>query len=236
MWRRERTRCARRDPLPGGGGVRRGVGRGYREIGIAGEHLQKVFDPYFIDQAGRSGLGLATSYAILRKHDGIITVRRKLGAGAVFRVYLPASPGKVAEKRPERRAVRWERGRSSSWTTRIHSRGGDGQCSGPRVHGGGSKGRRGSAESLRGCDEKRGDPFDAVIMDLTVPRWNGGQEATRKAASDRPEGQGDRLKRLFQHGCHVGVPLTCRILAVGPETVQPEADREVVHRLFRASG
>lgn len=64
--------------------------------GIPKEHLQKVFDPYFTTKQSGSGLGLATCYSIISKHDGYIDVESELGAGTTFHIYLPAS-----EKEPE---------------------------------------------------------------------------------------------------------------------------------------
>ena len=38
-----------------------------------------------------SGLGLATSYSIIKKHDGLIQAESELGSGTTFLVYLPAA-------------------------------------------------------------------------------------------------------------------------------------------------
>ncbi|TAK08118.1 MAG: PAS domain S-box protein, partial [Candidatus Manganitrophaceae bacterium] len=43
-------------------------------IGIPKEHLSKIFDPYFTTKQKGSGLGLSTSYSIIKKHDGTMTV------------------------------------------------------------------------------------------------------------------------------------------------------------------
>ena len=59
--------------------------------GIPEEHITKIFDPYFTTKQQGSGLGLASVYSIIKKHDGHITVESKLGQGATFYIYLPAS-------------------------------------------------------------------------------------------------------------------------------------------------
>ncbi len=59
--------------------------------GIAPEHTGKIFDPYFTTKQKGSGLGLATSYSIIKNHDGHITVESKPGFGTVFYIYLMAS-------------------------------------------------------------------------------------------------------------------------------------------------
>jgi CheY-like chemotaxis protein len=59
-------------------------------IGIPEKYLQKIFDPYFTTKEKGSGLGLATSYSIIRNHDGLIDVMSELGKGSTFFIYLPA--------------------------------------------------------------------------------------------------------------------------------------------------
>jgi CheY-like chemotaxis protein len=65
-------------------------------IGIDPRYLTNIFDPYFTTKAKGSGLGLATSYSIVKKHNGIITVESQLGKGTVFYIYLPAAVGPLA--------------------------------------------------------------------------------------------------------------------------------------------
>ncbi|MFC1513241.1 PAS domain S-box protein [Thermodesulfobacteriota bacterium] len=63
--------------------------------GIAEDILEKIFDPYFTTKKEGSGLGLATTYSIISKHDGNISVASEPGQGTTFTIYLPASSGKV---------------------------------------------------------------------------------------------------------------------------------------------
>ncbi|MBS1789102.1 MAG: PAS domain S-box protein [Acidobacteria bacterium] len=60
-------------------------------LGIAPEHLAKIYDPFFTTkQIGKgTGLGLAVSYGIIRDHGGHITVESQLGEGALFQITLP---------------------------------------------------------------------------------------------------------------------------------------------------
>lgn len=61
--------------------------------GIAKEILPKVFDPYFSTKNRGAkkglGLGLATSYSIIRKHAGHIHIGQKSGPGTTVTIYLP---------------------------------------------------------------------------------------------------------------------------------------------------
>jgi two-component system cell cycle sensor histidine kinase/response regulator CckA len=59
--------------------------------GIPKDHLRKIFDPYFTTKQRGSGLGLATSYSIIKRHGGMVTVRSKVGVGTTFYFFLPAS-------------------------------------------------------------------------------------------------------------------------------------------------
>jgi PAS domain S-box-containing protein len=67
-------------------------------IGISEEYLPKIFDPYFTTKLKGSGLGLATCYSIIKNHGGIIQVSSNVGKGTTFYVYLPAV--EAAEEAP----------------------------------------------------------------------------------------------------------------------------------------
>ncbi len=61
--------------------------------GIAEEHLHKIFDPFFTtkDASKGTGLGLAVSYGIIKKHGGEIDVASAPGKGTTFTVRLPTA-------------------------------------------------------------------------------------------------------------------------------------------------
>ncbi|MDD3050238.1 MAG: PAS domain S-box protein, partial [Candidatus Cloacimonetes bacterium] len=60
-------------------------------IGMSPEILSHIFDPFFTTKSQGQGLGLASSYSIIKKHNGAIDVESTLGIGTTFHVYLPAA-------------------------------------------------------------------------------------------------------------------------------------------------
>jgi two-component system cell cycle sensor histidine kinase/response regulator CckA len=76
-------------PLPEGCYV--GIAVRDQGNGIAPNHLEKIFDPYFTTKTSGTGLGLTSAYSIVKKHDGDIRVSSRPGQGATFEVLLPAS-------------------------------------------------------------------------------------------------------------------------------------------------
>ena len=62
-----------------------------RGIGIPREHMPRIFDPYFSTKHHGSGLGLATTYSIVKNHGGLIGVESKPGVGTTMEVSLPAA-------------------------------------------------------------------------------------------------------------------------------------------------
>ena len=149
-------------------------------IGILPEHRSKIFDPYFTTKQRGSGLGLATSYSIIRKHHGQITVESTPGKGSTFRIYLPAAEGEVAPK--ETVAASLPTGQGSilvmdddatvqeSARNMLRALGYDVATA--------SDG--GAAIEAYQKAKQAGRPYDVVVMDLTVPGGMGGKEATRK--------------------------------------------------------
>jgi signal transduction histidine kinase/HAMP domain-containing protein len=58
-------------------------------VGIAKEHLSKIFDLYFTTKDHGTGIGLSMVYRIVQLHDGEIEVESTQGRGTTFRVRLP---------------------------------------------------------------------------------------------------------------------------------------------------
>jgi signal transduction histidine kinase len=58
-------------------------------VGIAAEHLPKIFDLYFTTKDHGTGIGLSMVYRIVQLHDGDIEVESTKNRGTTFRVLLP---------------------------------------------------------------------------------------------------------------------------------------------------
>ena len=149
-------------------------------VGIPPEHLPRVLEPFFTTKQRGSGLGLATAYSILRRHDGHLRVDSELGRGTTVHLWLPAS-----EREPEQAAVRAEevvrgRGRVLVMDDEEMVREVLGEML--RYLGYEVAFAQDGAEAVRMYRRslEEGRPFDCVILDLTVPGGMGGREALRR--------------------------------------------------------
>ena len=158
-------------------------------IGIPEVLLPKIFDPYFTTKQRGSGLGLATCYSIVKKHRGHITVQSKVGVGTTFHIYLPASEKPIQDRPAEaRREASGARGGRilvmddeemiRKMVVRLLTAAGyeveavsDGAAALERYAKAAGSGR----------------PFDAVILDLTVPGGMGGKEALKRLLEIDPD-------------------------------------------------
>jgi two-component system cell cycle sensor histidine kinase/response regulator CckA len=150
-------------------------------IGIPEETKDRMFEPYFSTKKSGTGLGLATSYSIIKYHGGIITFESELGAGATFYIYLPAFGGKTPKEKNAvvETAVRGE-GRILVMDDDEIIR----EMLGKMLTLAGYEIEltRDGAEAIERYTEAKvaKKTFDAVIMDLTIPGGMGGKEAITK--------------------------------------------------------
>ena len=164
-------------------------------VGIPEEHLSKIFDPYFSTkemgiQKGM-GLGLATTYSIINRHDGYITVESEVGVGTTFTLFLPAHEKDIRElkplktHKPEKPSIRTGRILVMDDEESIR------KLSKKRLSqlGYESELAKDGAQAIelykKAMDS--GQPFDAVILDLTVKGGMGGKDAVKALLKIDPQ-------------------------------------------------
>ena len=155
--------------------------------GILAKHIPKVFDPYFSIKQEGSGLGLAVSYSIVKNHDGLITAESEYGLGATFNLYLPAS-----EKSPPVKKRAPQKTYKSGEKILIMD---DDQAvlnvatNMLNMMGYKTESANDGSEAIMLYDkaQKTGKPFDAVLLDLTIPGGMGGRETLQELSIIDPE-------------------------------------------------
>ena len=149
-------------------------------IGIPEENLGRIFDPYFTTKQKGSGLGLATSYSIIKNHGGSVSVESKPAQGTKLCVTLPASTSSELTLEPPARIAP----RTRTGPGRILVM--DDEASIRMVAANMltflghdvavvDNGRTAVEQYTRAL--RQGEPFDAVILDLIVPGGAGAREA-----------------------------------------------------------
>jgi two-component system cell cycle sensor histidine kinase/response regulator CckA len=157
-------------------------------VGIAAEHLDRAFDPYFTTKSHGTGLGLTTAHSIVRRHGGHVRLQSTLGVGTTLRVYLPATDQAPSALRPEPAA---QFGRFSGRAlvmddepsvahmvrTLLTDLGFDVEVVGD------------GAAALVLYEQRMKDArtFDVVLLDLTVAGGMGGKETMRRLLQLDPD-------------------------------------------------
>lgn len=156
-------------------------------IGISKDNLEKIFDPYFTTKSTGSGLGLATSYSIVRNHGGVLAVKSALGEGSTFSLFLPAIPiQEMSQELPER-SVKVGQGKILIMDDEIQIRNVLGEM--VETCGYSYQTAKDGDEALKNfCDARDiGSPFSAVILDLTIPGGLGGKEVISRLLTIDPQ-------------------------------------------------
>jgi PAS domain S-box-containing protein len=158
-------------------------------VGIKTDNLNRIFEPYFSTKQTGSGLGLATCYSIITRHGGHIHVSSELSKGTTFTLYLPASTTQeIIPQKPTPTPVRQQQSgkilvmddeqviretlmsmlKELSFNVEACSEGQE-------------------ALNLYRQAAQQGQPFDLVILDLTIPGGVGGKETTQDILAFNPQ-------------------------------------------------
>ena len=201
--------------------------------GIPADVLPQIFDPYFTTKSGGNGLGLATSYAIVRKHGGNISVESAAGS-TLFTVDLPASHESTDTATPSPDALHTGTGRllimdddealrtlSKAVLTHL----------GYEVE---TASDGAEAIALYETAKVSDWPFDAVLLDLTVTGGMGGLETAGRLRELHP------TAKLIVSSGYSDAPAMSRFpeygfdaVLVKPWTVKEMS--EVLHRVLAAN-
>jgi signal transduction histidine kinase/FixJ family two-component response regulator len=89
------------DAMPAGGEIRMNAQEANRTVvltiadngtGMTPEVKSRLFDPFFTTKGkGGTGMGMAVSFGIIRRHNGSIDVESEPGRGTTFRISLPVA-------------------------------------------------------------------------------------------------------------------------------------------------
>lgn len=151
--------------------------------GIPEKHLTRIFEPYYTTKKTGSGMGLAIVYSIIKRHKGYITIKSEEDIGTTVVFYWPAADKKAQESAQaldseikfinktgkvlvmdDEEAIRdvlVNYLKHMSYDVQSATEGGE------------------AIELYKDALSKK-EPFDAVIMDLTVPGGMGGKEAAKE--------------------------------------------------------
>jgi PAS domain S-box-containing protein len=176
-------------------------------VGIPQEHIGRIFDPYFTTKpaGGGNGLGLATSYSIVKNHGGYVSVKSAPGEGTTVAVHLPVLPtadrSVAIERVPEcvdgRGRILVLEDEESVQRLAVSMLAHLGHET--AVVGTGAA----AIEQYRRALEN-GKPFDAVMLDLVVSGGMGGAETIGRLAEIDPSVNAILVSGFSQHPAMAG--------------------------------
>ncbi len=164
-------------------------------VGISQKNLEKIFDPYFSTKSTGTGLGLTTTYSIIKRHGGHIRVDSEIGVGTTVQIYLHASLKSVQKSGEIKQTIKNGKGRilimDDEPMVRELSRS-------ILIHLGyevleTEDGKETLKRYRKAIIENK--PIDLIIMDLTIPGGMGGKETMTRLKKIDP-----RVKAIVSSG------------------------------------
>ncbi len=154
--------------------------------GIPEKECSNIFDPYYTTKPGASGLGLATAHSIIQQHQGHIGVESEEGKGTRFILYLPSSystfalPGNPTMPLPQGKGRILVMDDEQSIRRMVEDA--------LSQFGYEVVGVNDGEEAIDVFSESlaRGEPFDVVLLDLTIPGGMGGKETIQRLRTLSP--------------------------------------------------
>ena len=164
--------------------------------GIPADLLPRIFEPYFStrEDVNASGIGLTVCDSIVRAHGGYLEVDSREGEGTTIRVFLPAASEPEGSDLSDESDESDESDGSETESVRILVLEDDPMirqlvvanlgAAGHEVDTEDEGGR--AVEAYRRAFED-GNPYEVVLMDLTIPHGMGGGEALEKIREFDPD-------------------------------------------------
>ncbi|MBN2340774.1 MAG: PAS domain S-box protein [Deltaproteobacteria bacterium] len=156
-------------------------------IGIEKNHLSKIFDPFFTTKSLGQGLGLATVYSIVNRHDGWLEIDSTPGSGTTVTVFLPASHSTITSPQSAPAPTRETKGTVlimdddqmllNIERSLLEHLGYQVTCA--------QNGQSALTQFL--AAHNNGTPFSVTILDLTVPNGMGGAETVAQIKGIDPD-------------------------------------------------
>jgi PAS domain S-box-containing protein len=200
-------------------------------VGISPKHLPKVFDPFFTTKKKGSGLGLSSSYTIIRNHGGFIRIDSEVDAGSTVVIHLPAAEAGLADAEPNEQGPIRGTGRILLIEDEEMIR----RSTGRMLERLGyevtlaSDGEEGI--DLYGKAMGLGRPFHLVILDLTIRRGMGGDQAMRELRRIDPD-----VKAIVSSGYSANPIMSSHdehgFCGVVPKPYRIEELAESIHRVL----
>lgn len=159
--------------------------------GMPPETLARIFDPYFTTKSEGSGLGLASAYSIINRHGGSIAVESAIGLGTTFTLLLPATEARPTIPPPAAPEIVPPRGTRRRRILVMDDEAAICNIASAMLdYLGYEVDTCTDGTEAIGCYEQAlatDRPYDAVIMDLTIPGGLGGKEAAQEILARDPQ-------------------------------------------------